>query len=221
MGVFTTQRAFAVVPVVNGSFEDPAESPNSITEITSTGIPGWTGDSIGGAAHEYIINGNVEDLSGNDYGNPEFGSQYLGLNAVANRSFHSIESQSLTGFVKGRDLTLTVYIANLDGAPDPNVSVTVTNGTSGSGAVLASEVFTAPVEGPYGDGTIDFVPETLDFTTASTAITISIGNDSYTGVMGIDNVSLALAVPEPSTWATVLGGVGLLGLAVRWRTIRG
>ena len=204
--------------IVNGSFEDPVKATNSITEITSTGIPGWTGDSIGGSAHEYLINGNVQDLNGNNFGTTPFGQQYLGLNAVAHRSFHSIESQSDTGFVAGEEYQFTVYIADLDGATDPYINLTVSDGLDGEGTVLASQDFEAPVgTGPYGDGTIDFVPETLDFTALTDGVTLSIGNDSLTGVMGVDNVSLA-AVPEPTTVATLLLGTAAFGgLAVRRR----
>ena len=204
--------------LVNGSFEDPAETPNSITEITNTGIPGWTGDSIGGAAHEYLINGNVQDLHGNYFGITPFGQQYLGLNAIADRSFQSIESQSVSGFIPGDNYALTVYIANLDKAQDPNIGVTASDGLDGEGTILNSEEFEAPVgTGPYGIGYIDFVPETLDFTAMSDGVTFSIGNMSRTGVMGIDNVSLT-AVPEPSTTAAALfGAAALAGVASRRR----
>ena len=102
--------------IVNGNFEDPAEATNSLTEITTTGVPGWTGDNIGGATHEYIINGNIQDLQGRNYGITPFGQQYLGLNAVYHNSFRSIESQSVTGLTTGQAYELTGYIAALEGA---------------------------------------------------------------------------------------------------------
>ena len=70
-----------------------------------------------------------------------------------------------------------MYIANLDGASDPNMSIVASDGTTGSGTVLGTKTVEAPVgTGPYGSGYIDFVPETLTFTAASTGITFSIGN---------------------------------------------
>ena len=215
----TATCGFAAVPsIVNGSFEDPVEATNSLTEITTTGIPGWTGDSIGGATHEYLINGNIQDLQGRYYGITPYGQQYLGLNAVAHNSFRSIESQSVTGLTLGQAYELTVDIANLDGATDPNISIVASDGTDGSGTVLGTEIVEAPVGiGPYGTGYIDFVPETLDFTAASGSVTFSIGNQSKTGTMGIDNVSLAV-VPEPTTVATALLGMGTLaGILFRRR----
>ncbi len=219
LALLAAGQASADPILVNGSFESPAETPNSITEITLTGIPGWTGNSIGGAAHEYIINGNVQDLQGRNYGTTPFGAQYLGLNAIARRSFRSIESQVVSGFTVGQPYALTLYIANLDGATDPKISA-VASADSGTGATLASALFTAPVEGPYGNGTIDFVQETLVFVPTTGTVSFSIGNQSLTGTMGIDNVSLA-AVPEPTALATLLAGAAALGgLLVRRRARR-
>ena len=203
---------------VNGSFEDPAEAANSLTEITATGVPGWTGDSIAGTTHEYIINGNIEDLSGNNYGNPAFGAQYLGLNAVYHNSFHSIETQVVNGFTAGQTYELTFYIANLDGAHDPNIYATASE-DSGSGTLLNGVTFTAPVEGPYGNGTIDFVQETMNFTALDSTVSFSFSNQSKQGVMGLDNFSVA-AVPEPSAWALLGSSGALLAVLIRRRRSR-
>ncbi len=203
--------------ITNGSFENPLEATNSLTEITATGIPGWTGDSIAGKTHEYIINGNIEDLSGNNYGTTPYGQQYLGLNAIYANSFHSIETQVVNGVTIGQTYALTIDIANLDGASDPKVLLTVEPNSTSTGTPLASATFTAPVEGPYGSGTIDFVPETLIFTATSNVVSLNINNSSKTGVMGIDSVSL-VAVPEPTTAAgMLLGAAGLVAVLARRR----
>lgn len=209
--------------IVNGSFEAPAQAKDSIREITLSGVPGWSGNSIGGVTHEYIVNGNVQDLQGRNYGTTPFGSQYLGLNAIARRSFRSIESQSVAGFVAGARYALTIYFANLDGAKDGRVSVVASDGATGSGPIIASNVFSAPQEGPYGLGVIDFIPAVLDFTAISNgSMTFSIGNNSLTGTMGIDNVSLAAlapagSVPEPTVWAMLISGFGVVGIGQRRR----
>lgn len=220
IGLGAAASASADPVLVNGSFEQPAEAPNSLTEITYSGIPGWTGDSIGGNAHEYIINGNIQDLSGSFYGTTPFGDQYLGLNAIYRNSFRSIESQVVSGFTVGEQYELTVYWANLDGATDSKVSVVASDGGDGSGDILADGEFTGTTEGPYGFGTIDFEPVTIDFTAISDTITFSIGNQSRTGVEGIDNVSLTslapqAGVPEPATWAMLISGFGLVGGSLR------
>ena len=216
--LLTAGRVSADPVITDGGFEDPAFAANSLNDESGQAFDGWSGDSIGGATHEYIINGNIADLSGNDYGVTPFGAQYLGLNAVYRNSFRSIESQSVTGLTIGQAYTLTFAIANLDGATDPNMSAVASDGTTGSGTVLSQETVSAPKsEGPYGQGTIDFVSETLTFTAASDSVTFSIGNQSKTGTMGLDNVSLA-AVPEPTTTAAMLmGTAALAGVVFRRR----
>ena len=225
VGGLTASRATAKPKIVNGGFEDPAENKNSITEITETGIPGWTGDSIGGNAHEYLINGNVKDLDGRKYGKTPYGAQYLGLNAVAHNSFTSIESQTVKGFKAGTTYEFSLEFADLDGATDSTVSIVLSQGASGSGKVLDDETFTAPVSGPYGTGKIEFNLAEFDFTPdKSGAITFSIGNLSHQGTMGIDDVKLTTpaAVPEPASTAAVLLGLGALaGVASRRRVRQG
>ena len=221
-GLLCTTAKAAVPFVSDGSFEDPAETANSLNNVTGQSFDGWSGDAIGGASSgdngEYLINGNIQDLGGNNYGVTPFGSQYLGLNAVYRNSFRSIESQTVNGLTPGQPYELTIYIANLDGANDPNISLTVEYNATSTGNPAASATFSAPAgEGPYGNGTIDFVPETLIFTPTSNTISFNIGNQSKTGTMGIDNVSL-VAVPEPTTTAAaLLGTAGLAVLALRRR----
>ncbi len=43
------------------------------------------------------------------------------------------------------------------------------------------------------------------------------GNDSFNQDIGIDNVSVSGAVPEPASWALMIGGFGLVGFAMRRR----
>ncbi len=215
-----THHASADPTILNGGFEDPAEATNTLTDVTGSGLPDWIGSSIAGATHEYIINGNVMDLSGRYYGTTPYGNQYLGLNAIRNNSFHSIESQTVTGLVSGQAYALTMYIANLDGASDPKVSLGIEFNADGTGNPAYLQTFTTPVEGPYGVGRIDFVPETLVFTATDNVITFNISNQSKTGTMGIDNVSLS-AVPEPTTTAASLLGAGaLVGTVIRRRKQR-
>lgn len=201
--------AAAAPTIVNGSFEEPALAAGTITDARTIGVPGWTPATLGG---EYLISGNVQDLSGNFYGTTPFGTQYLGLNGFRVGA-PSVESQAAFGFVAGTTYAFTFYLANLDGASNPSVLLTLSAGIDGTGDILAQETFTAPRnEGPYGDGAIDFVPQTLFYTpTQDGDIAFSLQSVSN-GVVGIDNVSLAI-VPEPATiTTTLLGAAALVGL---------
>ena len=217
--LLTTAGRAAADPVISdGSFEDPAYVANSLNEVSGQTINGWFGNKIATSTHEYFINGNIQDLQGRNYGITPFGNQYLGINSASN-NFHSVESQSVTGLTVGQAYALTLYIANLDGASDANISLSVEPNATGTGTPQASATFSAPKEGPYGQGYIDFVPETLTFTATSTVIDFNISNQSRTGVMGVDNVSIA-AVPEPTTTAAMLlGTAALAGVVLRRRRV--
>ena len=219
--LFSSGRASADINYVqDASFENTPYVPNSLNEVTGTTTNGWFFNQIGTFTHEYVINGNIQDLSGNNFGRTPYGNQYLGLNAIRSNSFHSIASQSVSGLTPGQTYLLTIYIANLDGATDPKVSLSVEYNAAGTGNPAASATFTAPAGGPYGSSSINFVPETLTFTPTSDVIDFNINNQSKTGVMAIDNVSLVAAVPEPKPAVAVLMGVAGLAMIVRRRRVK-
>lgn len=222
VAILSTGSAIAGPTIVNGSFEDQKFAQDSLNEITKTGTTGWVTSTLSGV-HEYVINGLIQDTYDRDIGVTPFGDQYIGLNAVYRRSFHSIVGQGVSGFTIGQEYALTFYFANLDGASDAKMDVSATPGIDGFGLPIAEEIFTAPVEGPYYDGTIDFLPYTLTFTATSTDMFFAFNNMSFTGIEGLDNVSIAAiggAVPEPAAWAMMIGGFGLAGAATRRRRAR-
>lgn len=221
-----TSPAHATPQIVNGGFEDHPAARNEITDITGVGIPGWSGDTIGGV-HQYIVNGEVQIADGSFEGQTPFGSQYLALDQIAHRSFRSIESQSVSGFDVGATYEISLYFASLNNAGGadaggllpPALSLEVGDGLNGEGELLASQTFDATESGPYGRGEIPFTKVALDFTALSDTVSFSIANQSYHSAIGIDNVSLreVSAAPEPATWALCLFGVGLIGVVLRAR----
>ena len=221
MSLLTANRASAVPSIINGGFEEPAEASGTITDVkTFTGTAAadfdWTPAFLGG---EYLVSGNYE-VQGARLGTTPFGTQYLGLDGFRVGA-PSVISQSATGFLAGTTYAFTFYLANLGGESRPNVILDLSAGTDGTGDLLAEETYSAPAnEGPYGDGVIDFVPVTTFYTpTEDRDITFSIQSVSN-GLIGIDNVSLAV-VPEPTTTATILAAGGLAGLVARRRARRG
>ncbi len=218
--------AQAAPTITDGSFEDIATAKNAITNITGQAVGGWSGDGLPDV-RESIYNGNVQAGCCDFTGTTPFGSQFLVLGNIAHRSFHSIESQTVTGFEAGKSYAVSLYFAVLNrtsgtdfGASLPSgIGIFVSNGTDGAGDLLADASFTSDVYGPYNFDGIPFQEVTVRFTAESDAATLSINNQSYHSDVAIDNVSLAevAAAPEPSTWALLTLGVGLAGFALRRR----
>ena len=96
------------------------------------------------------------------------------------------------------------YGSFVDGA------VSVYSGVDGAGTLLGSLAL------PAADPAAPFVPESLAF--AGTARSVVFTGLSAT--VGIDDVTLGTAVPEPATWAMLLIGFGGLGAAMRSRRRR-
>jgi PEP-CTERM motif len=81
----------------------------------------------------------------------------------------------------------------------------------------ASTVFTSTNSGAQ---TNLWQAESLAFTAAGTATTISLIGNSGVNYIGLDNVSVvqtAAGVPEPAIWMMMLIGIGGIGAALRTR----
>lgn len=185
------QTVQPVQPVQNGSFENP-------------GVNG----QVAGAGNNWTVTGNPFVLSNNaGLGTTTYGNQWERLNAG------STVAQTLPGTLNlGQLYTLSLVAADVYGQGD-QLTLTV------SGAATASQVFTIPGHG-FSSGALPFVEYDLSFTPTSTGnVTITLANTGTTNGLALDNVQVS--VPEPSTWAAVAAGAGLLGfVALRRRSAR-
>lgn len=185
--------------LVNGSFEavDASASPYYIRNFAST--PGWTqyGDGVDLIHNTYAQHPAVL-VTASD------GVQYLDMN----------QAGLLGGIYQAVAATAGVtYRLSLDGAAWATNSVGGTLGYElydpGTNAVLAM--------GTYTDSISD--SSWMQLSLSAAAISNRIGVKIY-GVaatqagMGLDNVVLQ-AIPEPETYALMLVGVGLVGVAVK------
>lgn len=213
--LLASASAFADPSIVNGSFEGPVlAAPGKSTGT----ITGWIKTFHGPIA---LVSGNIQDGNGDWYGVTPFGNQYVGLDPIST-GFRAGVSQVLSDFVAGQTYALTLYVADSDGGKAPQLEVMFSDGGS---TVYLDTVYNVPLGGPYGD-VIAFTELTTYFTApVSGDIALSLFNagSAYIttdpGSISIDNVSIS-AVPEPSTAASLLLGLGGLAGWVRRRRQR-
>jgi hypothetical protein len=193
--------------IVNPDFADPTLAPGVFTAYggAPNTIPGWTNPNIAG----------VENF----WGTGAFTYVPGQTTGVANAAFDDggTIAQDLTGAGSTLALgtyTLTVEVGNRIGKPWPGGSFGL---YTASGALLDSVALTEPASGT-------FTPETLILPVLTSPYLgdqlqvelISNGNSTTFSDVTLDFV----AVPEPSTYAMMLGGLVLLACAIRRRSLR-
>jgi hypothetical protein len=198
--------------VINGSFEANNWNPEA-NNLCGGAITGW--NAFCSNSNTFYLHG-VNNVA--SYGDTPYGSQYLVLGPT-NIGGNFVE-QTIAGFTAGGTYTLSFalssecYIGNTGScSSNPHASVLVSFPT---GSATASSVFLAPSSisnwwDTWGMFSYTFVANassvTIRFTDAGGI------NNGYD--IGLDNVSVAEAVPEPST--LLLVGIGLVAVARRAR----
>lgn len=181
--------------VVNGSFEDGVD-PGVFTTVNAgqTNIAGW--DVLAGSV-DYIgtywqASDGVRsvDLSGNSIGT-------LG--------------QTVTGLTPGQSYSVTFDVSrNPDGGVTPRTGTFTANGQS----FLFSYSDASSTRANMKWATVSY-----RFLATGTSALISFSADASGGCCygpALDNVRIA-AVPEPASWAMMVGGFTLLGATMRRR----
>ena len=166
-------------------------------------------DSIAVPAGSFIIVPTAEGWTatagdGIEIQNNAAGSPFSETNLV---ELDSNNNSAMSRLIDAGDYNLTFYYS-----ARPNVPA-ASNGID----VLIDGVSIFNITGDGGAGTV-WLPQFLNFSVGaqSTLTFAAIGtSDSLGGYL--DNIALA-EVPEPATWAMMLGGFGLLGAAARRRT---
>nr|WP_310522207.1 choice-of-anchor C family protein [Polymorphobacter sp.] len=184
--------------IVNGSFEAGLNAPGGGFNTLSAGntdISGWT---IGGAGIDWI----------GTYWQASNGTRSLDLSALAGGSV----SQNVTTVVGGRYKVSFDMAGNPDGTPPlKTLNVTINGG--------APTPYTFTTNGTTSAGAMGWVTYTYDFVAGTTVSTLAFTSiDNTPSGPALDNVSISGGnVPEPATWAMLIAGFGLVGVAARRR----
>lgn len=190
----------AVNLLTNGSFEDAGTAVlqgwggYTYGAAYSLPLPGWTVDS-----------GSVDIVTNGTAWSPAYdGAQALDINGFGPGSI----SQSF-GTTAG--LTYRVFYAysrNAAGAQDPALALI----SAGSQNVVVS----SPANGGFGtESNILWKTSSFDFKATGSTSTLSLSStDGGPGGVFFDGLSVT-GVPEPTTWALMIGGFGMAGAMLR------
>lgn len=199
----------------NGSFENGFDN----WKVTNTGSGQGYSDPVivsYGQASAYPTGAFGETVpADNAKGNPGLdavGSKFLYLSTDVGSNVLSQTVNLVAGntYMFGFDYYLP---ANGYGNPNNATLTASVDGTQFANFTLGSQPAT----------TWQFLSATKTFTATNTgAFTLSFSGSQYTAKdVGIDRVFLSTvaAVPEPSTWALMLAGFGMVGFAMRRRKV--
>lgn len=203
--------ALAANLLTNGSFEQGT----------------FTGGSFGFPNAQQVNPGDTTTLPGWTTGGNELAWDRNGQAGI--NSQDGIYNLDLTGFfdTKGTYASVAQSVATVAGSiyrlsfyggsytPDSNIGGIIAS------AGATTQTFSIPTATAPNAGNAQWTPFSLAFTAAgaSTLITLAGTNPGggHPSFIGLDNVSVdgVGAVPEPTTWAMMLVGFGLVGFAMR------
>ncbi len=230
----TPFSAQAVSLVVNGNFEQTTNGAGQFDYAAplaagSSQVTGWTVYGFG-----FVFSNPTQALGSSFGGNfslwgPHIGGGFAnglsaspgGGNFIAadgDSAFETRAFQDIHGLIKGQKYTVGFDWA---GAQQAGYSGATTEQWDVS---LGSEHHTTAVWNNPSHGFSGWMHETFTFTAQSTSATLkflAVGTPvGVPPVSLLDNVTMTASVPEPETWALMLGGMGLVGAVLRRRARR-
>lgn len=213
--------------VTNGNFESTSNGLGQFDYTTS--LTGWR-SGPDGDGYNFVFGSTGADSTGTNgqYGNlqlwgPNNGANNgltaspVGGNFIAADGAYNTKPiiQTINGLTAGQKYDVTFYWAgaqqkNYDGAQTEQWKVS-----------LGDQVQSTAVYQNTSHGFSGWQKETFTFTASAASELLSfLAVGTPTGVPPfslLDGVSMTAAVPEPASWAMLMGGLGLVSLAARRR----
>ncbi len=202
--------AAAVNLVINGGFEsDPAPNGGYIQYPGGSIFTGWTvtGNDV------IVIDANYSE-SGLVF-NANSGSNSIDLTGAGNTGPADGITQTVAT-VAGTSYNVSFFVGNA--SPTGGNASSYTQPSSVALTLNGGPVstFTNPTDTPFGINWLKYNfqyiatgPTTLAFTNAT------VGDN----MAGLDDISVEATVPEPATWALLIAGFAMTGVAMRRRAV--
>lgn len=195
--------------LTNGDFETPAAPGHGFT-IFGGGAGGLTGWRVLGPTSNAVALIATDYTEPNVAFNAESGRTAMDLSGGGNTGPTSGISQDVNT-VAGHDYVLDFWVGNADGNNNYTLPSTLTLSFDGGQAFP----FTNATITPHGVNWQEFAIA-FRASRATTNVTFLNATPRADAFTGLDNVSF-VAVPEPASWALMIGGFGLAGGTLRWR----
>ncbi|MDP3370869.1 MAG: PEPxxWA-CTERM sorting domain-containing protein [Brevundimonas sp.] len=190
--------------LVNGGFEDIGSAIQqgwggyTYGASYSLPLPGWTVDS-----------GSVDIVTNDTAWSPAYeGTKALDINGFGPGSI----SQTFATVIGQLYRVSYAYSRNASGALDPATATISAPGGASVGISAANGAFGSPSNITWQTGSFTFLG---DATTGT--LQLSTDNAGAGGVF-FDAVSVTAIIPEPTTWALMIGGFGMVGAVLRRRS---
>lgn len=202
------------IPINNASFEAQVLPNGGTNSYTNNSVTGWTidGTTPYSAGVQHWTTSNFTTT--NPLPSPADGNNSLYVGKLAT------VYQDVGLLMANTTYTLTLAVGNrLESGSQGGGIFQLINGTTDLDTVLATSVVSTPVPGSFNAQAISF---TTGANVAGDLVialkhTVSVGGNSN---VEFDNLILTAEIPEPSTWALLLGGLIVMGFTLRWRCIR-
>lgn len=206
---FVTALVAVAVPVgavsiVNGSFEMGTDPGTGFTTQAagSTAITGWT---VGGFGVDYI------------------GGYWMASDGVRSIDLSALSAGSVSQTIATKIGQVYTVTFDLSGNPDAGVGSKLTL-ISISGSVPALQTY--DVTAANSRTNMNWQPYSYTFTAFGTSSSLTFSSFEYNPYgPALDNVSIlegdgtGSTVPEPATWALMIGGFALVGVGARRRRL--
>src|SRR5438067_481381 len=195
--------------ITNNSFED-VQIGSPFYSSNPADVPGWTkvgpnGDALLWAKGYADSSGSVQVAAD--------GNQFVTLGCGYNSSSCGLTSWSQTFNLPAGSYTLQFAMAAEFSGSTQAVNVALTGGA-------------AAVQDFSADGSIaqnywaDWETKSLAFSAIGTPVTLTFLTNNAPFDVGLDDIHVLSAVPEPETYAMVMAGLGLMGFIARRRRVR-